>query len=65
MGNTDTAGLSSRPSHLVRLGRTDLYVSRLCQGTAFRTSPARAYNELVVHALDRCIELGVSPSERI
>ena len=24
-----------RPSHLVRFGHTDLYVSRLCQGTAF------------------------------
>ena len=37
-----------RPSHLVRFGQTDLYVSRLCQGTAFRNMPRAADNPMGV-----------------
>ena len=49
-----------RPSHLVRFGQTDLYVSRLCQGTAFRNMPRAADNPMGLRVLQHCIEVGVN-----
>ena len=60
MTSGKTTAFSSGRANLVRLGATDLYVSRLCQGTAFRTSPRQADNDLAQQALNRCIELGVN-----
>lgn len=48
------------PHRITRLGQTDLYVSRICQGTAFRRNrrdPDDANGQLV---LQRCIEIGVN-----
>ena len=50
----------SAPSHLVRFGRTDLYVSRLCQGTAFRHLPRVDYDPGGQAVLQRCLERGVN-----
>ena len=48
------------PSHLVRFGQTDLYVSRLCQGTAFRNMPRAADNPMGLRVLQHCIDVGVN-----
>ena len=48
------------PSHLVRFGQTDLYVSRLCQGTAFRNMPRAADNPMGLRVLQYCLEVGVN-----
>lgn len=48
------------PSHLVRFGQTDLYVSRLCQGTAFRNMPRAADNPMGLRVLQHCLEVGVN-----
>ena len=47
-------------SHLVRFGQTDLYVSRLCQGTAFRNMPRAADNLMGLRVLQHCIDVGVN-----
>lgn len=47
------------PSHLVRFGQTDLYVSRLCQGTAFRNMP-RTVDTMGLLVLQYCIDVGVN-----
>ena len=47
-------------SHLVRFGQTDLYVSRLCQGTAFRNMPRAADNPMGLRVLQHCLEVGVN-----
>ena len=49
-----------RPSHPVRFGQTDLYVSRLCQGTAFRNMPRAADNPMGLRVLQHCIDVGVN-----
>ena len=49
-----------RPSHLVRFGQTDLFVSRLCQGTAFRNMPRAADNSMGLRVLQHCLEVGVN-----
>lgn len=46
-------------SHLVRFGQTDLYVSRLCQGTAFRNMP-RTVDTMGLLVLQHCIDVGVN-----
>lgn len=52
---------SDRPSHLVRFGHTDLWVSRLCQGTAFRTHLSRKGDSKEAHNLLRhCIDVGIN-----
>ena len=52
---------SNRPSHLVRFGNTDLWVSRLCQGTAFRTHLSREGGDGRAHELIRhCIDIGIN-----
>ncbi len=43
----------------VRFGETDLYVSRLCQGTAFRHLP-RNDNPGSLRVLKHCLEVGVN-----
>ena len=48
------------PSHLVRFGQTDLYVSRLCQGTAFRNMPRASDNPMGLRVLQHCIDVGVN-----
>ena len=48
-----------RPSHLMRFGQTDLYVSRLCQGTAFRNMP-RTVDTIGLRVLQHCIDVGVN-----
>jgi aryl-alcohol dehydrogenase-like predicted oxidoreductase len=47
-------------SSLVRFGTTDLYVSRLCQGTAFRTLPRTGDDRMGQQVLRRCLDLGVN-----
>ncbi|MCZ6678273.1 MAG: aldo/keto reductase [Candidatus Poribacteria bacterium] len=49
-----------QPSHLVRFGKTDLYVSRVCQGTAFRNMPRAANNPMGLRVLQHCIDVGVN-----
>ena len=49
-----------RPSHLVRFGQTDLYVSQVCQGTAFRNMPRAADNSMGLRVLQHCIDVGVN-----
>ena len=48
------------PSHLVRFGPTDLYVSRLCQGTAFRNMPRASDNPMGLRVLQHCIDVDVN-----
>ena len=50
---------NEQSSHLVRFGQTDLYVSRLCQGTAFRNMP-REVDTMGLRVLQHCIEVGVN-----
>lgn len=51
----------SRPSHLVQFGHTDLYVSKLCQGTAFRRHLSREGGNAEAHKLIRhCIDIGIN-----
>jgi aryl-alcohol dehydrogenase-like predicted oxidoreductase len=47
-------------SGLVRFGVTDLYVSRLCQGTAFRQVTRNADDPNAQTILHRCLDLGVN-----
>lgn len=50
-----------RPSHLVRFGHTDLWVSRLCQGTAFRSHLSRRGDSKEAHDfLRHCIDVGIN-----
>ena len=52
---------ASRPSHLVQFGHTDLYVSRLCQGTAFRRHLSREGGDVEAHKLiGHCIDIGIN-----
>ena len=51
---------AGHPSHLVRFGQTDLHVSRLCQGTAFRNMPRAADNPMGLRVLQHCLEVGVN-----
>ena len=44
----------------VRFGNTDLYVSRLCQGTAFRHLPRTRDQPLGQQVLRHCLEQGVN-----
>ena len=55
------AETTDRPSHLVKFGHTDLWVSRLCQGTAFRTHLSRRGDSKEAHAfLRHCIDVGIN-----
>ena len=55
-----TPPAAERPSHLVRFGHTDLYVSRLCQGTAFRKVSRKADDPEGLSILRHCIDIGVN-----
>ncbi len=44
----------------VRFGQTDLYVSRLCQGTAFRKVTREANDSAAQAILHRCLDLGIN-----
>jgi 1-deoxyxylulose-5-phosphate synthase len=50
----------SRSPHLVRFGWTDLRVSRLCQGTAFRQVTREGDDPNAQTILRRCLDLGVN-----
>ena len=50
----------SRPSHLVRFAHTDLYVSRLCQGTAFRQLQRSPDDPRGERILRHCIDIGIN-----
>ena len=57
-----TAGAATRekqPSDLVQFGTTDLYVSRYCQGTAFRREN-RSDNPAARKILHKCIDVGIN-----
>lgn len=49
-----------RASHLVRFGRTDLFVSRLCQGTAFRQVTRDPNDPAAQIILKYCLDVGVN-----
>jgi aryl-alcohol dehydrogenase-like predicted oxidoreductase len=49
-----------RETHLVRFGNTDLWVSRLCQGTAFRHLERSELDERGVAVLHHCLDVGVN-----
>lgn len=51
---------AAKKDHLVRFGRTDLYVSRLCQGTAFRKVSRDANDPGAQTILHRCLDLGIN-----
>ena len=52
---------TTRPSHLVKFGHSELYVSRLCQGTAFRGHLSREGGDAEAHKLIRyCIDIGIN-----
>ncbi len=52
---------AGRPSHLVQFGHTDLWVSRHCQGTAFRRHLSREGGDVEAHKLIRhCIDIGIN-----
>ncbi len=51
--------MTTRSAHLVRFGKTDLHVSRLCQGTAFRHLP-RADDPRGLMVLHHCLARGVN-----
>ena len=55
-----TPPAAERPSHLVKFGHTDLYVSRLCQGTAFRQVSRRGDDPEGQRILRHCIDIGVN-----
>ena len=51
--------MADRSAQRVRFGPTDLYVSRLCQGTAFRHLP-RADDPRGLEVLHHCLDRGVN-----
>ncbi len=54
-----TAGAATKPLELVRFGKTDLQVTRYCQGTAFRQHP-RSDNPTARRILGRCLDVGIN-----
>jgi aryl-alcohol dehydrogenase-like predicted oxidoreductase len=50
---------TEQPPRLVRFGQTDLFVTRYCQGTAFREIP-RTDNPEARRILHRCIDVGIN-----
>ena len=58
---TSTPETAEPPSHLVKLGNTDLHVSRMCQGTAFRHHLSRKEDDAeAVKLLRHCMDIGVN-----
>ena len=53
------SNLSSTPAYTC-FGQTDLWVSRICQGTAFRKNRRDAYDAGTQRVLARCIDLGIN-----
>ena len=64
LGSLSGCGLfdsrSSQASNLVRFGNTDLFVSRLCQGTAFRKVSRRGDDPEGLAILHHSIDIGVN-----
>src|SRR5437899_1551090 len=56
----ETKDKSGRSSHLFRFGRTNLYVSRLCQGTAFRKVTRDANDPEAQRILHHATDIGVN-----
>ena len=44
----------------IRYGRTDLMVSRICQGTAFRNMPRSPGNQVGLRVLRHCLDVGLN-----
>ena len=55
---TSNTGCANHPER-VRFGPSDLYVSKLCQGTAFRNLP-RAEDPRGIRVLEHCLDRGVN-----
>jgi aryl-alcohol dehydrogenase-like predicted oxidoreductase len=51
---------AAQPAPLVRFGKTDLYVSRICQGTAFRVNRRDPEDEIAQSVLHRCLDVGIN-----
>ena len=47
-------------SDLVRFGNTDIYVSRMVQGTAFRNMPRSPENQVGLRVLQHCLDVGLN-----
>ncbi|MFN0168174.1 MAG: aldo/keto reductase [Bryobacteraceae bacterium] len=56
VGPTQGADRSGR----VRFGQTDLYVSRICEGTAFRVNRRDPDDERAQAVLHRCLDVGIN-----
>ena len=44
--------------HMVKFGTTDLWVSKICQGTAFRNMPRSPENTIGLKVLQHCLDVG-------
>jgi aryl-alcohol dehydrogenase-like predicted oxidoreductase len=53
-------GMATSSPHLVQFGHTDLRVSRICQGTAFRVNKRDPDDENGQAVLRRCIDIGIN-----
>jgi aryl-alcohol dehydrogenase-like predicted oxidoreductase len=53
-------GPTAANRRITRLGQTDLYVSRICQGTAFRRNRRDADDPSGQLVLQRCIDIGIN-----
>src|SRR2546425_4729020 len=53
-------GPPPKPSGRVKFGKTDLYVSRLRQGTAFRKNRRDPDDPNALRVLERCIDIGIN-----
>jgi len=49
---------SNLPPHMVKFGTTDLWVSKICQGTAFRNMPRSPNNAIGLKVLQHCLDIG-------
>ena len=49
---------SGLPPHMVKFGTTDLWVSKICQGTAFRNMPRSPENTIGLKVLQHCLDVG-------
>jgi len=56
---SESSSQTKKLSRLVRFGNTDLFVTRYCQGTAFREIP-RNDNPQARQILHRCLDVGIN-----
>ena len=62
MARNNTAANTGKQgrSELVRFGNTDIYVSRICQGTAFANMPRSPDNQVGLRVLRHCLDVGLN-----